>query len=72
MARVTIEDCMDSVENRFALVLIATQRARILKDGAEPLISHPKNKEPVVALREIAAGKIGFDRDLRELLSISD
>ena len=70
MARVTIEDCLDSIENRFALVIIATQRARQLKDGAEPLIRHPKNKEPVVALREIADGKVGFGTDIRELLKM--
>ena len=58
MARVTIEDCLEIIENRFELVLVATQRARQLRDGAEPLIRHPKNKEAVVALREIAAGKV--------------
>jgi DNA-directed RNA polymerase subunit omega len=51
MARVTIEDCLDNIDNRFALVIVATQRARQLKDGAEPLVQHPKNKEPVVSLR---------------------
>ena len=67
MARVTIEDCLDNVENRFALVLLATQRTRQLMDGADRLVS-AKNKEPVIALREIAASRVGFDTDLNELL----
>jgi DNA-directed RNA polymerase subunit omega len=72
MARVTIEDCLDNIDNRFALVLVATQRARQLKDGAEPLVQHPKNKEPVVALREIAARKVRSGTDLRELIGIPE
>lgn len=65
MARVTVEDCLTFIPNRFALVLVAIQRARQLKDGAEPLVRHPKNKEPVVSLREIADGKIGFLQDVK-------
>ncbi|RLB56161.1 MAG: DNA-directed RNA polymerase subunit omega [Deltaproteobacteria bacterium] len=57
MARVTVEDCLRKVENRFALVVVATQRTRQLLDGAEPLVES-KNKPTVVALREIAAGKV--------------
>lgn len=63
MARVTVEDCLEHVENRFALVQLATQRARQLLKDAEPLVES-KNKECVTALREIAAGKIGFDADV--------
>jgi len=72
MARVTIEDCLENIDNRFALVIVATQRARQLKDGAEPMVQHPKNKEPVVALREIAAKKIRCGTDLRDLIGIPD
>ena len=72
MARVTIEDCLENIENRFALVLVATQRARQLKDGAEPLVQHPKNKEPVVALREIAARKVRSGTNLNELIGIPE
>lgn len=57
MARVSIEDCLERVDNRFALVIIASDRARQLMDGAEPLVK-AKNKESVVALREIAEGEI--------------
>ncbi|MDR2300749.1 MAG: DNA-directed RNA polymerase subunit omega [Deltaproteobacteria bacterium] len=57
MARVTIEDCLEKVENRFVLVHLAAERARQLKKGARPL-SPRKNKEVVLALREIAEGHI--------------
>jgi DNA-directed RNA polymerase subunit omega len=66
MARVTVEDCLLHIPNRFALVLVAIQRARQLKDGAEPLIRHPKNKEAVVSLREIAAGRVGYSQDTKQ------
>ena len=67
MARVTVEDCLDRINNRFALVLIAAKRCRQLKDGAEPRVRHLKNKEAVTALREIAADKIIFEPPLSEL-----
>lgn len=67
MARVTVEDCLENVENRFALVVLATQRARQLLRDAEPLVPS-KNKECVTALREIAASKVGFDLDVAEVL----
>lgn len=57
MARVTVEDCLKIVPNRFALVLLATKRTRQLLDGSHPLV-RAKNKLPIVALREIAAGKV--------------
>lgn len=69
MARVTVEDCLDNVENRFALVMVAAQRARQLVGGDAPMVEAPKNKDLVKALREIAAGKVGFDRDVNELLT---
>ena len=68
MARVTVEDCLPLVDNRFALVLLGSKRARQLMSGARPLIDVSKNKAPVLALREIATGKVKFDRDVREAL----
>jgi DNA-directed RNA polymerase subunit omega len=60
MARVTIEDCLERVDNRFALVHLGAKRVRQLYKGAPVLLEERvKNKEIVVALREIAAGKIG-------------
>lgn len=57
MARVTVEDCLDKVENRFALVLIASERARQIELGvSEPLVPEDNDKPTVLALREIAAG----------------
>ncbi len=56
MARVTIEDCLEQVPNRFALIHLAFQRVKQLRAGAVPIVQS-KNKEVVVALREIAAGK---------------
>ena len=55
MARVTVEDCVDKVPNRFDLVLYAGYRARQLSGGAEPIVDRDRDKNPVVALREIAA-----------------
>ncbi|MGM0579023.1 MAG: DNA-directed RNA polymerase subunit omega [Myxococcota bacterium] len=68
MARVTIEDCLDNVPNRFALVRIASKRARQLAAGEVAMVD-AKNKHNVLSLREIAAGKVGFDRDVEELLT---
>ena len=55
MARVTVEDCVDKIPNRFDLVLVSGYRARQLSGGAEPLVDRDRDKNPVVALREIAA-----------------
>jgi len=57
MARITVEDCLERVDNRFSLVHLAAKRVRQIKKGSELLIK-PKNREVVVALREIAAGFI--------------
>lgn len=57
MARITVEDCLEKVSSRFELVILAAQRARQLFKGAKPLIDSD-NREVVVALREIAAGKV--------------
>lgn len=58
MARVTIEDCLENIENRFKLVLLASKRARQLGHGATEFVSRGKNKDTVIALREIAAGHV--------------
>jgi DNA-directed RNA polymerase subunit omega len=58
MARITVEDCLEHVDNRFQLVLVATKRARQLSDGAEPLVEIENDKHTVIALREIAAGLV--------------
>jgi DNA-directed RNA polymerase subunit omega len=69
MARVTVEDCIEHVDNRFALVILATKRAKQLIAGASPLLPASRNKPPVISLREIATSKVRFDRDVREALS---
>lgn len=61
MARVTVEDCVDKIPNRFELVLIAAQRARDIHSGTALTIERDNDKNPVVALREIAAGTIDLD-----------
>ena len=65
MARVTVEDCVDKVPNRFDLVLFAAQRARQISGGAELTIDRDRDKNPVVALREIAEETVLPD-DMRE------
>jgi len=65
MARVTVEDCIDKVPNRFDLVLLSGFRARQLSGGAEPIVDRDRDKNPVVALREIAA-KVLKPEDLKE------
>ena len=54
MARVTVEDCIKIVESRFELILLASERARTLSKGAQPLLERDRDKNPVIALREIA------------------
>jgi DNA-directed RNA polymerase subunit omega len=58
MARITVEDCLKRVDNRFKLVNMVARRVRQIREGSEYLISSPKNEDIVVALREIAAGKV--------------
>ncbi len=59
MARVTVEDCLDHVDNRFDLVVLATRRARsLINSGKEPLVAPENDKPTVIALREIATGEI--------------
>ena len=72
MARITVEDCLDVVDNRFELVLMATKRARQVAKGAQPLVEVSNDKPTVVALREIAERKVDqsliaeIDRQERE------
>ena len=61
MARVTVEDCVEKVPNRFELVLLAAQRARNLTRGEELRVDRDEDKNPVVALREIAEEKVSYD-----------
>ena len=58
MARITIEDCIKRVPNRFLLVNMVAKRVRQIREGSEFLVKAPKNEDIVIALREIAAGKI--------------
>ena len=61
MARVTVEDCLDNVDNRFQLVLVATKRARQLANGNDPMLEWENDKPTVMALREIADGLVTRD-----------
>jgi DNA-directed RNA polymerase subunit omega len=65
MARVTVEDCIDKVDNRFDLVLLAGHRARLIAAGNAPAVDRKRDKNPVVALREIAESALAPE-DLRE------
>ncbi|MBT8341945.1 MAG: DNA-directed RNA polymerase subunit omega [Desulfatitalea sp.] len=66
MARITIEDCLKRVDNRFKLVHMAASRVRQIREGSEYLVNSPKNEDIVVALRELAAGKVVTKRQLPE------
>jgi len=61
MARITVEDCLDNVDNRFDLVLLATKRARQLSRGVDPLLPWENDKVTVMALREIADGLVSHE-----------
>lgn len=65
MARVTVEDCIEKIPNRFSLVLLAAHRARNISSGSEPLVDRDRDKDPVVALREIAEGAV-LPEELRD------
>jgi len=62
MARITVEDCLQKINNRFEMVLTATKRARQISNGAEPLVEEENDKPTVIALREIAGGLINPER----------
>ena len=61
MARITIEDALSRIPNRFELTLAATNRARQITSGAAPLVEPDRDKPTVLALREVAAGKVGIE-----------
>jgi DNA-directed RNA polymerase subunit omega len=61
MARITVDDCLKRIPNRFQLTLAATNRARQLGSGASPLVEANRDKHTVIALREIAVGKVGTE-----------
>jgi len=72
MARVTVEDCLKKVNNRFALAIMGAQRAKQLKEGAKPLVNSPENRDVVVALREVAAGKVKPNKDVSKITRIRE
>jgi DNA-directed RNA polymerase subunit omega len=60
MARITIEDCLRRIPNRFVLVNLVAKRVRQIREGSEYLVSSPKNEDIVISLREVAAGKVAL------------
>jgi len=72
MARITVEDCIDQIENRFALVLVAGKRTKQLMRGSKYLGEPSDNKYIVNALREIAAGKVRPNLDLKAILQVRE
>ena len=68
MARVTVEDCVKVIDNRFELILIASERAKTLAKGVEPLLERDRDKNPVVALREIAENCLDLDATKSDLV----
>ena len=67
MARITVEDCLDKVENRFSLVLLVAKRAKQLVKGSKLTVKSENNKYVVSALREVAAGRVYFNKDISDL-----
>ena len=61
MARITVDDCMKDIHNRFELTLAATYRARQISTGSTPMVEPNRDKPTVIALREIAAGRVGLE-----------
>jgi DNA-directed RNA polymerase subunit omega len=66
VARITVEDCLRRVPNRFMLVNLVAQRVRQIREGSEYLVSSPKNEDIVISLREVAAGRVAFVRNSEE------
>lgn len=66
MARVTVEDCLDKVDNRFALVLLVSKRAKQLLKGSAPTVSVKNNRYIVNALREVSSGTVHFDNSAQD------
>lgn len=67
MARVTVEDCLEKIPNRFSMALLASKRARLLLQGSKPHLE-TENKPCVTALREIAAGHVAWDNTIEDIL----
>jgi len=61
MARITVEDCLKKINNRFELTLVSAKRARMIAMGSTPMVDAERDKPTVTALREIAAGKVGLE-----------
>lgn len=70
MARVTVEDCLEKVPNRFALVLMVSKRVKQLMKGAEGTVAARSNKLVVTSLREVAAGNVGYESHLDNATAI--
>lgn len=68
MARVTVEDCLEKLNNRFALVLLVSKRAKQILKGSEPVVNRKENKFIVTALREVAEGLVRYDIDHNNLV----
>ena len=68
MARVTVEDCIRIIDNRFELILIASERSKTLAKGVEPLLERDRDKNPVVALREIAENCLDLEATKQDLI----
>ena len=68
MARVTVEDCIRVIENRFELILVASERSKTLAKGVEPLLERDRDKNPVVALREIAGNHLDLEATKDDLV----
>ena len=75
MARITVEDCIERIPNRFELVLVATKRARQIARGSPLLVTHERDKPTVIALREIAEGKVDktiLDESPKSMLAMDE
>ena len=68
MARVTVEDCIKIIDNRFELILVASERSKTLAKGVEPLLKRDRDKNPVLALREIAENKLDLNATKEDLV----
>ncbi|MCC6277026.1 MAG: DNA-directed RNA polymerase subunit omega [Oligoflexia bacterium] len=66
MARITVEDCLERVSNRFSLVMLVSQRAKQIMKGSSPMIDSKDNKAIVTSLREVAAGKVWYEINSEE------
>lgn len=72
MARVTVEDCLEKVPNRFALVLMVAKRAKQLLKGAESTVAHKNNKYIVQSLREVAIGNVGYETGMNFATAVQE